>query len=171
MLLWLNIEYAVNWWLHLIYSLVDLYMRKSSLNPRYIMNFYTNREKIYKLVYTSDKACVAELRMNRHTFTKLCSMLQNLGGLKHTKNMLIDEQVAMFLHILAHHVKNRTIIDRFNRSAESISRHFHNVLNGVIRLQGQLLKNPEPILANSTTKRWKWFEVHTYICILYIYFY
>ncbi|MFQ6653826.1 hypothetical protein Gotur_025045 [Gossypium turneri] len=33
-------------------------------------------------------------------------MLQTLGGLKSSRNMLVDEQVAMFLHIISHDLKN-----------------------------------------------------------------
>ncbi|MFQ6642880.1 hypothetical protein Gotur_017416 [Gossypium turneri] len=44
--------------------------------------------------------------MNRITFSKLCEMLQTLRGLKSSRNMLVDEQVAMFLHIISHHLKN-----------------------------------------------------------------
>ncbi|KAL4560769.1 hypothetical protein LXL04_032923 [Taraxacum kok-saghyz] len=80
------------------------------------------------------------------------------SGLKRSKNMEIDEQVAMFLHVLAHNVKNRVIISRFRRSGETISRHFSRVCNATIRLHTRLLKKPEPVPANSTGQRWKWFK-------------
>ncbi|MFQ6621930.1 hypothetical protein Gotur_002023, partial [Gossypium turneri] len=53
------------------------------------------------------------------------------------KNMLVDEQVAMFLHIISHHLKNRVIKHHFNRFGETA----------------------EPITTNSTDPRWKWFNV------------
>ena len=86
-------------------------------------------------------------------------MLENIGRLKSTRNMLVDEQVTMFLHIIAYHLKNRVIKHHFNRSRETVSRSFHNVLKAVMRLQGKLFKNPEPIPENSTDPRWKWFKV------------
>ncbi|KAG8485667.1 hypothetical protein CXB51_018850 [Gossypium anomalum] len=85
-------------------------------------------------------------------------MLQTLGELKSSRNMLVDEQVAIFLHIISHHLKNRVIKHHFNRSEETVSRSFHNVLNVVIRLQDVLFKKAEPITANSTDPRWKWFK-------------
>ena len=48
-------------------------------------------------------------------------MLGNIGCLKPTKNMGIDEQVAMFLHSISHHLKNRVIRQNFQRSSETIS--------------------------------------------------
>jgi hypothetical protein len=41
-------------------------------------------------------------------------MFEARGGLKATKYMLVDEQVAMFLYILAHNVKNRIIKRQFS---------------------------------------------------------
>ncbi|MFQ6645627.1 hypothetical protein Gotur_020448 [Gossypium turneri] len=64
--------------------------------------------------------------MNKITFFKLYEMLQTLRGLKSSKNMLVDEQVAMFLHIISHHLKNRVIKHHFNSSGETVSRSFHN---------------------------------------------
>ncbi|MFQ6657477.1 hypothetical protein Gotur_027135 [Gossypium turneri] len=42
-------------------------------------------------------------------------------GLKSSGNLLVYEQVAMFLHIISHHLKNRVIKHHFNRSRETIS--------------------------------------------------
>ncbi|MFQ6645289.1 hypothetical protein Gotur_020155 [Gossypium turneri] len=88
-------------------------------------------------------------------FSKLCEMLQTLGGLNPSRNMLVDEQVAMFLHIISRHLKNRVIKYHFNRSGETVSRLSHNVLNVIIRLQHVLFKNAKSITANSTNQRWK----------------
>ena len=88
-------------------------------------------------------------------FTKLWCMLKTLGGLKPSRNMEIDEQVAIFLHILAHNVKNRVIICQFRRSGETISRHVIRICNAVIRLHSHLLKKREPVPNNSTDQRWK----------------
>ncbi|PWA74366.1 myb/SANT-like domain, Harbinger transposase-derived nuclease domain protein [Artemisia annua] len=43
--------------------------------------------------------------------------------------MDIDEQVAIFVHIIAHNVKNQVMICRFYCSGETISRHFSRVWN------------------------------------------
>ncbi|XP_054817801.1 protein ALP1-like [Prosopis cineraria] len=72
--------------------------------------------------------------------------------------MLVDEQVAIFLHILAHHMKNRVIQFEFGRSRKTISRYFNIVAKAVVRLQYELFKIPEPILEDSTDERWKWFK-------------
>ena len=114
---------------------------------------------VKRLVYASDETCIEQVRMNRTAFLKLCEMLESIGGLKSSRNMLVDEQVAMFLHIISHHLKNRVIKHHFRRSGETVSRAFHSVLNVVIRLQDVLFKKPEPITADSSDTRWKWFKV------------
>ncbi|KAH6827596.1 hypothetical protein C2S53_015281 [Perilla frutescens var. hirtella] len=96
--------------------------------------------------------------MNRQTFVRLCSRLEATGIICSTKNMLVDEQVAMTVHILAHHQKQRTINNNFERSGETISRHFRRVINSIISIQGELLKKPEPVPDSCTDERWKWFK-------------
>ncbi|KAK4278788.1 hypothetical protein QN277_016587 [Acacia crassicarpa] len=122
------------------------------------LDFHTKRANLRAMIYSSDTTCFNQIRMYRATFDKLCHMLDTIGGLRATRHMLVDEQVAMFLHILAHHVKNRVIQFEFGRSGETISRYFKLVLNATIRLQSLLLKKPEAILEDSNDHRWKWFK-------------
>ncbi|KAK2652211.1 hypothetical protein Ddye_012067, partial [Dipteronia dyeriana] len=70
----------------------------------------------------------------------------------------IEEQVCMFLHILPHHVKNRTIHNRFQRSGETVSRYFNSVLCAVLQLHNILLISPDPVPENCDDEKWKWFK-------------
>ena len=72
----------------------------------YVLDIATNRQIVHELVYESDATCVAQLRVNRLAFTNLCTMLESRGGLRASKYLQIDEQVAMFLHLISHHIKN-----------------------------------------------------------------
>nr|GEW91592.1 RNA-directed DNA polymerase, eukaryota [Tanacetum cinerariifolium] len=67
--------------------------------------------------------------MNRYAFRTLCEILETRGGLSCSKHMKVDEKVAMFLHTLAHNEKNYIIVNRFQRSGETISPYFRLVLN------------------------------------------
>ncbi|KAL0346368.1 UNVERIFIED_CONTAM: hypothetical protein Scaly_1652800 [Sesamum calycinum] len=95
-----------------------------------------------RLVEFSDIACIENLRMSRNAFGKLCLILQNQGGLQDSKHVPLSSQVAMFLSILAHHKKNRTVKYDFIRSERTVSKHFHPVLTAVLRLHPLLLANP-----------------------------
>ncbi|KAA0041291.1 retrotransposon protein [Cucumis melo var. makuwa] len=97
--------------------------------------------------------------MDRRCFTILCHLLRTVAGLTSIEVVDVEEMVAMFLHIVAHDVKNRVIQREFMRSGETISRHFNMVLLVVIRLHDKLLKKPQPVNNDCTDQRWRWFEV------------
>ncbi|TYJ95515.1 retrotransposon protein [Cucumis melo var. makuwa] len=84
--------------------------------------------------------------MDKRTFAILCHLLRNVAGLSSTEIVDVEEMVAMFLHVLAHDVKNRIIQWEFVRSDETVSRHFNIVLLAVVRLYEKLIKRPVPRL-------------------------
>ena len=145
---------TIRWWM-----LCTNHLRRSiesiSLRTKYLMSYHNRRENMVRMVYESDVTSVVNIRMNIHEFTTLCDMLETRGGLKNSKNMLVDEQVAMFLHTLAHNAKNRILVNKFNRSGETISRYFKLVLNAICRLHKELYKSPVPVLDNETMKLMK----------------
>nr|GEX52627.1 hypothetical protein [Tanacetum cinerariifolium] len=154
---WNLITTTIAFFLILIWVLILKYQRNkprigssSSKIDRYLI--------MHRHVYGSDIMSISQIRMTRTCFSKLCHMLETFGGLRPTRNMDVDEQVAIFLHIVAHNAKNRVMICRFHRSTKTISRCFTRVCNAVIRLHPRLLKKPEPVSDNSTHQRWKWFK-------------
>ncbi|XP_060962716.1 uncharacterized protein LOC133028952 isoform X5 [Cannabis sativa] len=158
---WMNVLHVVQWFFKLWEKIIEHSIESSSLGRQlYILDIFANRQIVHQIAYESDVICFDQLRMNRKAFSTLCIMLETRGGLKASKYLQVDEQVAMFLHVIAHHVKNRVVRFRFMRSGETISKYFHNVLHSIIRLHGELLKRPEPVLENSTDERWKWFKSH-----------
>lgn len=158
---WMNVLHVVQWFFKLWEKIIVHGIESSSLGRQlYILDVFVNRQIVHQIAYESDVICFDQLRMNRKAFSNLCIMLETRGGLKASKYLQVDEQVAMFLHVIAHHVKNRVIRFRFMRSGETISKFFHNVLHSIIRLHGALLKRPEPVVENSTDERWKWFKVY-----------
>ena len=70
----------------------------------------------------------------------------------------VEEMVAMFLHVLAHDVKNREIQWEFVRSSETVSQDFNIVLLAV--LWDELLKKSQPVTNECKDPRWRWFEAH-----------
>ena len=65
----------------------------------------------------------------------------------------------MFLNILAHHEKNRSIKVDYIRSGWSVSQAFNECLRAILKLTPLFLVNPKPILENEIEDRWKWFKV------------
>ena len=155
---------SITWFFITVCKLIQIY---ANVKPR-IKNISSDVDRqsiMYKYAYKSDTTCISHLRMTWRCFTKFCDMLYTLGGLRTSRHIGIDEQVTIFLHIIAHNVKNRVMIGRFQRSGETISKIVTRVCNVVIRLHPHLLKKPEPVTDNSTDQRW---NGSGYIYYLYI---
>ncbi|KAL8557265.1 hypothetical protein ACS0TY_004633 [Phlomoides rotata] len=93
-----------------------------------------------------------ELNHHRRKFTildRIPAQMKNMSylcesvcGLKCSRRVSVSEKVAMFLSILAHHTKNRCVKFAFKRSGQIVSKHFHVVLNSVLRLHAMFLVKP-----------------------------
>ena len=74
------------------------------------------------------------LRMKLEMFQFLCLELKSRGGLADSKCIVVEEQVIMFLFILAHAPSNHEVQERFQHSGETVSRHLHAVLQAINKL-------------------------------------
>ncbi|KAL8538782.1 hypothetical protein ACS0TY_000698 [Phlomoides rotata] len=126
---------------------------------------YTMLDKIpaqmrnmHDLVMVSDDDCKDQLRMDRALFQKLCRLVRTFGGLKSSRNISVEEKVAMFLSILAHYTKNRCVKFRFKRSGQTVSKHFNHVLNCVLSLQDMFLVPALSVDENTSDPRWAKFQ-------------
>ena len=75
--------------------------------------------------------CVNAFRMELHLFSRLCEELSIKYGLKSSQKTSIIEKVGIFLYTVATGVSNRIVMERFQRSGDTISRVFHEVLNAI----------------------------------------
>uniref|UniRef100_A0A803MYQ5 DDE Tnp4 domain-containing protein n=1 Tax=Chenopodium quinoa TaxID=63459 RepID=A0A803MYQ5_CHEQI len=103
----------------------------------------------------NDRICREQLRLDIRRFEKLCHMLQTKGGLKTTRNVTIKEIVALFLHTLAHDLKNRTMQALFARSGETISRQFHVVLAFMLKLGKYYIKQAGHTTSYVDDNKWR----------------
>ena len=101
------------------------------------------------------------LRMKLEVFQFLCAELKSKGGLAPSRYVSIEEQVAMFLYAIAHSDTNREVQERFQHSGETVSRHFHRVLQALNRLVPYYIKLPEnqiPTTISSNPKFYPFFS-------------
>ncbi|XP_071699252.1 uncharacterized protein [Rutidosis leptorrhynchoides] len=75
---------------------------------------------------------VNAFRMHPDLFIKLCGELETNYGLQSTEKMSTFEMVGIFMYTLALGLSNRDVMERFQRSGETISRAFHEVLKSII---------------------------------------
>ncbi|CAH9136449.1 unnamed protein product [Cuscuta epithymum] len=134
--------------------------RRRTHSITYVIDNHSKREGYFKrLVYGNEASCISELIMCRAAFFKLCDMLVMKGGLKPTRHMIVEEQVAISLLVLSHHQKNRTLITEFQRSGRTISNCFANLIHAVLKLHSILYAKPDPITDECNDYRWNVFEV------------
>ncbi|XP_047979481.1 protein ALP1-like [Salvia hispanica] len=95
--------------------------------------------------------------MDRNTFGRLCHILRDRVGLI-DQRVTVEEQVAMFLCVLAHHKKVPIVGYNFMRSSQTVSRYIHIVLRGVLTLHNLFLVKPVPIDDACSDRRWSWFK-------------
>lgn len=112
------------------------------------------------IVQDSDTTCIDKLRMDRNSFHTLVLLTKEVGGLTDSKYMSSSEKLAMFLNILAHHEKNRSIKVDYIRSGWSVSQAFNECLKVILKLAPLLLVNPKPVLEDELDDRWRWFKVY-----------
>ncbi|MFQ6631186.1 hypothetical protein Gotur_009976 [Gossypium turneri] len=93
---WLKICTVASWFLVTLGTIHSLHTYRPRIRS-YILDFYAKRVYVKILVYASDETCIEQVRVNRITFFKLCEMLQTLGGIKSSSNMLVDEQIQLQL--------------------------------------------------------------------------
>ncbi|KAL4572326.1 hypothetical protein LXL04_019098 [Taraxacum kok-saghyz] len=74
---------------------------------------------------------VNAFRMHPNVFLKLCRELELKYGLKSSKNMSSVEKLGIFVYILAVGLSNRDVRKRFQRSGDTISIAFHEVLEAI----------------------------------------
>lgn len=124
-------------------------------------------DRINRLVRGNENDCMEQLRLTRKTFLRLCCLVRGVG-LGDSRNVCLEERVAIFLYILAHHSKQRRTKFEFYRSSETVSRHFNAVLVAVLRLHRLLLVKPVPVPEDETDSRWSWFKVYSISNVLYV---
>ncbi|XP_057526241.1 uncharacterized protein LOC130805483 [Amaranthus tricolor] len=118
-----------------------------------------NVDKIRKLLWRlrtmwmntlmNDRICKEQLRLDKRCYEKLCNILQSKGDLVTKRYVTVKEIVAMFLHVLAHDLKNRTIQATFARSGETISRQFHIVLKAQLKLEKYYINHEKGDISTS----------------------
>jgi hypothetical protein len=62
------------------------------------------------------------LRMQKETFLELSNWLEINSKLESSRNISIQEQLAMFLWTINYNAGNRQVMERFQRSGETVSR-------------------------------------------------
>ncbi|WVZ83542.1 hypothetical protein U9M48_030679 [Paspalum notatum var. saurae] len=146
---------AVAAWVFMWFRRRSLEARSVTYGPMHPRDM--ERQANLRFIYESDDVhCVNLLRMKRAPFFQLCNLLRARELLSDSINASVEEQVAMFLHVVGHNQRFKVIGLTFRRSVETISRYFHQVLYAVGELRNDIIVPPttnvHPRILNS--HRW-----------------
>nr|KAJ0212679.1 hypothetical protein LSAT_V11C400165520 [Lactuca sativa] len=100
----------------------------------------TGRMFITEVLNGHRRRCYELFRLNVPVFRQLCLDLATNYGLQQSRKVSIEESVGIFLMTLAHGCSNRFVQEFFNHSGETIHRHFHTVLEAVLKLSADIIK-------------------------------
>lgn len=120
--------------------------------------------RLKRLFNGTEANCVSELRMQKAIFHKLCGHFISRGLLVDTLHVTIEEQIAMFMHIVGHKWSNRSVGFEFYRSGETVSRYFNAVLDSLVSISKELIyirsTETHPKITSSPGRYHPYFEVH-----------
>jgi predicted chitinase len=103
------------------------------------------------------------LHMRRAPFFKLCNLFRDRSLLRDTINSSVEEQVAMFFHVVGHNQRFRVIHQNFRRSMETVSRYFREVLYAIGELRGEMIRPPSndtPLKIRNSPRWYPYLEVN-----------
>jgi hypothetical protein len=123
--------------------------------PRLERDIQRQRNLDY-IYHSNDTICVDQLRMKRAPFFQHCDLFRTRGLLKGNIHINIEEQVAMFLHVVGHNQRFRCMQVPFLRSTETTSRYFQEVLYAVGELRGEMIIPPSTAVPAKIQNSRRW---------------
>ena len=119
--------------------------------------------ELIRLIDTSDRICMRELRMSRPVFYKLCARLRERGLIVDTLHVSVEEQLAMFLKIVGQYHTHSSVAIAMWRSGWTVSTYFNAVLRAIVKLAPELIyvrsTSTHPKITKSPNRFYPYFEV------------
>ena len=131
----------------------------------------SGQEFVSELLKESGTVCYELLRMEKACYINLCNELRNKNYLEDSREVFLEEQVAMFLFIIGHNVRHRVVADRFQHSTQTVSHYFKNVLRAICRLGKEIIKQDSTELPDhikNNPKYYPWFKVSPFFVTCFV---
>jgi hypothetical protein len=88
------------------------------------------------------------LRMRIMPFRRLTTIMRREGLLYDSKHISVEEQLAMFLHVVGRGTSFRDVEERYQHSGETVFRYFYSVLKALTALIPRYIKLPSIEIPN-----------------------
>ena len=135
-----NIEHLV-----ILVVLIVVYRYNSSLyNRRQVRtSILTGAAYTQEVMIGHPRRFQEVMRMPRYTFGRLVRFLEERTDLQSSRNISIEEKLAMFMHAVGHGQGNQSVQERYQHSGETVSRCFHEVLNALMIVHLHYIQQPD----------------------------
>jgi hypothetical protein len=100
---------------------MNIYASRFSKTPLHT-SILSGNQWIQELLDGHEERFYNEMGMSVTIFTQLLDLLVTEGGLRDTRYVTAREQLAIFLHYARRGLSNRALQERFQRSADTISK-------------------------------------------------
>lgn len=155
--------------INMVYDYYQDYLNKTAVHDSKL----SGREFVNEILNGSGTVCFDLFRMRKPCFVRFCNELKEKNYLSDSRDVFVEEKVAMFLFIIGHSVRHRVVANRFQHSTETVSRYFKEVLRAVCRLGKELIRPDStelPDSIKSNHKYYPWFKVCMQYCLVFNYF-
>ena len=115
-------------------------IRSASRIPKQVSTFI-GQDRMMNLLQGHNERFFKILRMPKVCFLSLCSLLEE-NGVRDTRSLTVKEQLMMFLIVVGHCDSSQHSGYEWNRSTETVSRHFNNICSHLVSLAPQLIGPP-----------------------------
>ncbi|XP_077242532.1 uncharacterized protein LOC143883052 [Tasmannia lanceolata] len=103
---------------------------------------YETRRTFVTRIMNAENHCIALLRMDVWCFRSVVPIFRNTALHEDTIHCCVEEQVTIFLQVIPHSQRNRTIRASIRRSEVTLSKYFNKVLCVVLKLQELFILPP-----------------------------
>ncbi|CAA0830176.1 Unknown protein [Striga hermonthica] len=131
-------------------QLVNIYESSSSAFPPlrripYRESTYSGLDWVNELLAGNPRRFKDAMGINQCHFTILCDEIKRAGfhPKRRQTKIGIEESVAIFLHTIKGHQRQRFAAETFRKSGETISRHCHKVINALCYLASDYIRPPD----------------------------
>ncbi|KAF6162764.1 hypothetical protein GIB67_029033 [Kingdonia uniflora] len=135
-------------------TLNEIVKQNRRVRQRLCTSVRTGKAYVQELLEGSSIVMYNMMRMEPDSFRSLVAHFRDTGLLRDSKHIDVDEKLAIFLHIIAHNMRNRAINTLFQHSAATTSKVFHECLDAMIKFSKEMIvptnfdEPPRPIRHN-----------------------
>lgn len=74
-------------------------------------------------------------RLSQIAYIQLCNRFK----VQDSQHAIVEEKIAIFLHVISHNDRFKKVKNRFQHSTQTLLKYFHEVLNGMMEFAKEVI--------------------------------